>query len=133
MFSQGHTLGTNSPLPSHTQQHTCLLSAFIHPIKLTDVIPVRFHHIPQLSGAHMLLKRENEKKKINSVVSLSNWGYFATLLSQHEVSHFHNYLKKKRIGIHTANTFLQFSLLWLFTCHLTCFKKEIYCCFKCTI
>jgi hypothetical protein len=56
-----------------------LLSAFIHPVNLTDVIPVRFHHRPQLSGAHMLLGREKGKKKINSAVSVSIWDCPATL------------------------------------------------------
>ena len=78
VFFQGHGVGTYPTLYSHTLAHKPA-EPFIYPVNLTDVIPVRFHHIVQLSGTHMLLKKEKEKKQINSVVNVNNWGYVATL------------------------------------------------------
>ena len=80
MFFQGRGLGTYPTLYSHT---LALKPAepFIYPVNLADVIPVRFHYIIQLTGTHMLLKKEKEEKKINSVVNVNNWGCVATLPS----------------------------------------------------
>ena len=65
VFFQGRGLGTYPTLYSHILAHKPA-EPFIYPVNLTDVIPVRFHYIIQLSGTHMLLKKENKERMIKT-------------------------------------------------------------------